>query len=113
MLRAAGIALLINGLAILVFGIVIAALPASDPSERAAGVASLGMGLFGSAISLFAFRRLERWAWCCLWFYPAFWAIHLAAGLSPGQDHVHQVVFIALSLAALVLSYPAFFGRRH
>lgn len=38
-----------------------------------------------------------------LWFYPVFWLVHLVAKLPPGKDHVHQVVFIVLSLVGLLL----------
>jgi hypothetical protein len=44
------------------------------------------------------------------WFYPLFWAVHLVGGLSPGKDHVHQVLFIALSLAGLLLPVSTFFS---
>jgi hypothetical protein len=108
--KASWIALLITGLAILVFGLIVAALPGSDPSARASGVASIGMGLFGSLIAATAFRRRQRWAWWCLWYYPIFWTAHLIGGLPPGRDRVHQVVFIGLSLVALVISWREFFS---
>ncbi|MER6069685.1 hypothetical protein ABT187_12710 [Streptomyces sp. NPDC001817] len=57
------------------------------------------------------FRRGERWAWYARWYYPAFWIAHLAGGLPPGKDHVHQVVFILLSLARLLLPVRVFFPR--
>ena len=107
--RASWIALLIIGLAILAFGLIVAVLPGSDQSSRAIGVASIGMGLFGSAITLTGFRGRQRWAWWCLWYYPVFWTAHLVGGLPPGQDHVHQVVFIALSLGALLATRGNFF----
>lgn len=110
--RGSWIALLVNGLAILVFGVIVAALPGSDQAARATGVASVGMGLFGSAITLTTFRRREPWAWWCLWYYPAFWVLHLIGRLPPGQDHVHQVVLIVLSLGALGLSRREFTPRR-
>ena len=102
-------ALFITGLAILVFGLITAVLPGSDPSARAIGVASIGMGLFGIAITLTAFRRRERWAWSALWYYPIFWTAHLVGGLPPGKDHVHQVVLLVLSLAGLLLPRREFF----
>jgi hypothetical protein len=108
-LRASWIALIITGLAVLGFGLILAALPGSDPIERADGVASIGMGLFGCSITLAAFRHRERWAWWSLCYYPIFWAAHLVGGLPPGKDHIHQVVFIALSLGALVLTRGEFF----
>ena len=54
-------------------------------------------------------RRGERWAWYGLWVYPVFWSAHLLGNLPPGQDHIHQVVFIILSLASLLVSMRVFF----
>jgi hypothetical protein len=79
---------------------------------RAIGVASIGMGMFGLLITTIAYRRRERWAWFALWYYPVFWTAHLVGGLPPGKDHVHQVVFIVLSLAGLLLPVREFFPQR-
>jgi len=108
------ISLAIIGVAILVFGLIAALMPASagPPYMRAIGVASIGMGLFGLLIATIAYRRRERWAWFALWYYPVFWAAHLVGGLPPGKDHVHQVVFIVLSLVGLLLSVREFFPRK-
>jgi uncharacterized protein YjeT (DUF2065 family) len=107
---ASWIALAITGLSVLAFGLIVAALP-SDPDQylRAIGVASIGMGLFGTIITATAFRRRERWAWIALWYYPVFWTAHLVGNLPPGQDHVHQVIFIVLSLLGLLLTTSDFF----
>jgi hypothetical protein len=110
------IALALIGGAILLFGLVVTAVPTADdaPYLRAIGVALIGMGLFGVLIAAIAYRRRERWAWFALGYYPLFWTAHLLGGLPPGKEHVHQVVFIALSLAALLLSVREFFpGGRH
>src|SRR5215216_7728541 len=110
----AWISLAIIGLAILVFGFIVTLVPTSSdpPYLRAIGVASIGMGLFGLPITTIAYRRRERWAWFALWYYPVFWAAHLVGGLPPGKDHVHQVLFIVLSVAGLLLPVREFFGRR-
>jgi hypothetical protein len=110
----AWISLAIIGVAILLFGLITALMPASGgpPYLQAIGVASIGMGLFGLLITLIAYRRRERWAWFALWYYPLFWTAHLAGGLPPGKDHVHQVAFIVLSLVGLLLSVREFFPRR-
>ena len=108
-LRAGWICLLIVSLGILAFGV--AASFGSDPLLRADGVALTGMGLFGTVITVVPFRRRERWAWVVLWFYPVFWLAHLIGSLPPGQDHVHQVVFILLALAGLLVPAPSFFGK--
>jgi hypothetical protein len=106
------ICLALIGVAILAFGLIAATVPTSDdqPLMRANGVASIGLGLFGLLITLIPFRRLERWAWFILWFYPTFWLVHLVGGLPPGKEHVHQVVFIVLSLAGLLLPIRQFFS---
>jgi len=102
-LRIAWICLALVGAGILGFGVVSAALPGSSLLLRADGLASIGLGLFGILIAVIPYRRGERWAWYALWFYPVFWAIHLLAGLPPGKDHIHQIVFIALSLIGLLV----------
>jgi uncharacterized membrane protein HdeD (DUF308 family) len=108
------ISLAIIGVTILVFGLIVTTVPASsDPLYlRAIGVASIGMGLFGLLITTIAYRRRERWAWFALWYYPVFWTAHLVGGLPPGKEHIHQIMFIALSLAGLLLPVRAFFSRR-
>jgi hypothetical protein len=110
--RLSWIALLVTGLATLVFGVVIIAVRSSDQQYlRAIGAASIGMGLFGAMITVTAFRHRERWAFFTLWYYPVFWAAHLVGGLPPGRDHVHQVVFALLSLLALLLPVDEFFPQ--
>jgi hypothetical protein len=106
--------LVIVSFAILVFGVVVAVVPAGEDTTlyQANGLASVGLGLFGALIVLVPYRRVERWAWYVLWFYPAFWAAHLLGNLPPGKDHIHQVVFIALSLLGLLLPVRAFFPPR-
>jgi uncharacterized membrane protein HdeD (DUF308 family) len=111
--KIAWILLSIIGIAIFIFGLLVTVWPGSENPLflRAIGVASIGMGLFGSMITLIPYRRGERWAWFSLWYYPVFWSIHLLAGLPPGQDHIHQIVFIIVSLASLFLSIRVFFPR--
>jgi hypothetical protein len=112
-LRVSWIALLVPGLATLAFGLVAIAAPGQDGRYlRAIGGASVGMGLFGSLVTVTAFRRRERWAFFALCYYPVFWTAHLVGNLPPGQDHVHQVVFILLSLLGLLLPLGEFFPRR-
>lgn len=110
-LRAGWISLVAVSLGIAGFGLVVViAPPAGDALlYRADGLASLGLGLFGGLLALVPFRRRERWAWFALWFYPLFWLAHLLGGLPPGKDHVHQIAFIVVSLAGLVLPSRQFF----
>jgi uncharacterized membrane protein HdeD (DUF308 family) len=111
--KIAWVSLAITGGAILVFGLIATAWPGSSDrsSLRAIGVASIGMGLFGVVITAIAYRRRERWAWFTLWYYPIFWIAHFLGGLPPGQEHVHQIVFIVLSLVGLLLPVSEFFPR--
>jgi hypothetical protein len=99
--------------AILVFGIVVVLWPMDGDTQllRADGLASIGLGLFGGLIAIIPFRGGQLWAWWALWFYPVFWTVHLIGGLPPGRDPLHQVVFIALSLAGLLLGRPCFRAR--
>jgi hypothetical protein len=105
------VSLAITGLGILAFGQIVAAWPGSSDALwlRAIGVASIGMGLFGILITVVAYRRREQWAWFALWYYPVFWLAHFLGGLPPGRDHVHQILFIILSLAGLLLPVRDFF----
>ena len=115
-LKISWISLLATGIGILGFGIIVTVYPqiAGHTEEgllRAIGVATTGMGIFGVMITLGAYRRKEKWAWFTLWYYPIFWTIHLVGGLPPGNDHIHQIVFIVISLLGLLLSIRQFFLR--
>ena len=116
LLKISWILLLATGIGILGFGIIVTAYPQiAGPIEedgllRAIGVATTGMGIFGVMITLKAYRRKEKWAWFTLWYYPIFWTIHLAGGLPPGNDHIHQIVFIVISLLGLLLPVRQFFS---
>jgi succinate-acetate transporter protein len=100
------VCLVVVSVGILGFGVITVLRPVAggDLLIVANGLASIGVGLFGGLIALIPFRRGERWAWSVLWFYPMFWVVHLVAGLPPGKDHIHQVVFIVLSVAGLLLA---------
>src|SRR5215213_1024976 len=80
-------------------------------SLLASGIGILGFGILGIMITLEAFRRKEKWAWFTLWYYPIFWTIHLVGELPPGNDHIHQIVFIVISLLGLLLPVRQLFSR--
>ncbi len=107
----AWISLALIGVAIFVFGLVVTVWPGtSDPLFlRTIGVASIGMGLFGAMITVIPYKRRERWAWFTLWYYPIFWLAHFLGDLPPGEDHIHQIVFIVLALVSLLISVRDFF----
>jgi hypothetical protein len=103
--------LLITGIGILGFGIVVLSSPQvlpgySGPIQeallRTVGVATIGMGFFGLALTWMALRRGETWSWFALWFYPLFWISHLAGlGVRPGAD---DALFIVISVLGLLLT---------
>ena len=111
--KIAWLSLVIIGVAIFVFGLIVTVWPGSSDALflRTIGVASIGMGLFGVMITVIPYKRRERWAWFTLWYYPIFWLAHFLGGLPPGQDHIHQIVFIVLSLVSLLISMSEFFPR--
>jgi hypothetical protein len=116
LLKISWILLLASGIGILGFGIIVTAYPqigghTEEGLLRAIGVATTGMGIFGIMITLEAFRRNEKWAWFTLWYYPIFWTIHLVGELPPGNDHIHQIVFIVISLLGLLLPVRQLFSR--
>jgi uncharacterized membrane protein HdeD (DUF308 family) len=112
--KIAWVLLTIIGIAIFIFGLIVALWPGSSNQLflQAIGVASIGMGLFGVLITLIPFRHRERWAWFALWYYPLFWLAHFLGGLPPGQEHIHQIVFTVLSLISLLISANEFFSTR-
>jgi hypothetical protein len=116
LLKISWILLLASGIGILGFGIIVTAYPqigghTEEGLLRAIGVATTGIGIFGIMITLEAFRRKEKWAWFTLWYYPIFWTIHLVGELPPGNDHIHQIVFIVISLLGLLLPVRQLFSR--
>ncbi|WP_116205377.1 hypothetical protein [Amycolatopsis circi] len=96
---------------ILGFGIVVAIVPPAGDAllYRTDALATAGLGPLGGLTAVLPFRAGERWAWFALWFYPLFWLAHLIFRLPPGTDHVHQIVFIVLSLVGLLAPVRSFF----
>ncbi|MGA7269864.1 MAG: hypothetical protein WB239_02215 [Acidimicrobiia bacterium] len=111
--RIAWILLALTGAAIVVFGVITAIWSNSDNASyvRAAGVASIGMGVFGLMITLIPFRRREMWAWFTLWYYPVFWLAQLVGALPPGSDHIHQIMLITLSATGLLIPVRDLYSR--
>ena len=93
-------------------GSVLHAFFADQASERVLdlrllGTVLWGMAIFGLAIILKPFRNGERWAWYVLWYYPAFFAIHILAF----GTLIPDVVFLLISLLGLLLPYRRFFPK--
>ena len=108
-------------------GMTIEALEAESPVvyrlfdffTRVNGFSLMLVGLLGTAILLFAFRRDRRWAWWTMWLLPA-WAIgaaafYLVAGIDPDQPPppplISGPIIAVLCSAILLVSAPRFFGR--
>lgn len=81
------------------------------------GASLVVVGLFGTAILLYAFRRDQRWAWWAMWTLPI-WALggamfYLVAGIEPDQPPppplVTGPILALLSAAILLVSAPRFF----
>ncbi len=90
-----------------------------DFFTRANGYSLLMVGLFGTAVLVFAFRRDQRWAWWTMWLLPL-WAggvavFYLIAGVESDQPPPPPMVsgpFVAVLTAAILLvSAPRFFRR--
>jgi hypothetical protein len=88
-----------------------------DFFTRVNGSSLILLGLWGSAILLFAFRRNRRWAWWTMWLLPT-WAasaasLYLVAGVDPNQPPpppmVSGPIIAVLAAAILAVSAPRFF----
>ena len=91
-----------------------------DFFTRVNGFSLLLVGLFSTAILLFAFRRDQLWAWWTMWLLPL-WAVgvvafYLVAGVQSDQPPPPPMIsgpFVAvLSAAILLVSAPRFFRRQ-
>lgn len=81
---------------------------ALDIEMRLRGTVVLGMVIFSLAISLFAFRKGERWAWFALWYWPLFFLLHVAAF----GTWVPDLPLALLAAGTLLLSMRRYLGRR-
>ncbi|MFS0863133.1 hypothetical protein [Fredinandcohnia sp. 179-A 10B2 NHS] len=67
----------------------------------------IGMTLFGLAIILNAYRKGLRWSWYVCWVYPLFFLLHIIGF----GTFMPDIIFLLLSLAALLLPYKIFFNN--
>ncbi len=72
------------------------------------GTYLVGYGIFAMAISAGGYRTGQRWAWYALWYVPANAVVVIATGYGA---LVLWVIFLILSLVALLLPYRSFFPR--
>jgi hypothetical protein len=90
-----------------------------DLMVRGQGSTIAILAILSIAVTYYAFRPGERWAWYALWILPV-WnaAIFLAfitaerqAGFAPPPPMLSAPVFFSITALALVLSYRRFFPR--
>ncbi|RHW40352.1 hypothetical protein D1B31_12435 [Neobacillus notoginsengisoli] len=65
----------------------------------------IGMTIFGIAILTNAYRKGLRWSWYACWVYPLFFILHIIGF----GTFMPDIIFLLLSLAALLLPYRTFF----
>ncbi len=78
-------------------------------AARMLGTVLLGMVVFGLAVILVPFRRGERWAWYALWYYPAFFMLHIIAF----GTFIPDGVFALICVLSLLAPYRKFFPKQH
>jgi hypothetical protein len=81
---------------------------ALDIDLRLRGSLILGMVLFSLAITLFAFRKGERWAWFVLWYWPLFFLLHVAAF----GTWLPDLPIAVLTAGSLLLSMRRYFASQ-
>lgn len=67
----------------------------------------IGMTILGFAIILNAYRKGLRWAWFACWVYPIFFLLHIVGF----GTFMPDIIFLLVSLAALLLPYKIFFNK--
>ena len=80
---------------------------------RSEGQFIVAFGVFITAISIFPYRRGERWAWYTLWLIPVFTSI-LAARvfIAGGMGWNIILVQLGIILLGLLLPYRKFFPKK-
>lgn len=91
-----------------------------DFFTRSQGLALIVLGLFGTAILVFAYRRDQPWAWWAMWSLPAWSAsvflLYIVSGVDASQPPpppmVSGSIFAVFTAAIQLVSLPRFFGSR-
>lgn len=80
---------------------------------RLFGLATMGFGLFGMAISALSFRRGESWAWYVLWLNLMFLVGYIVTNFSAGGSlWLPFSSFLVITLLGLVLPFRKFFPKK-
>jgi hypothetical protein len=84
-------------------------------AQQSSLVTSLAVGLFSLAVTYFAFRDGQRWAWYTMWLLPASMipgTVLLAQTENQAGIAILGGAFIALAAAGLLISYRKFYPRQ-
>ncbi len=83
-------------------------------AQQASLVGNLFIGLFAAAVTFFAYRTGQRWAWYAMWLLPASMApgtISLALSETQAGSAIFGGSFIVIAVAGLLVSYRAFYPK--
>lgn len=84
---------------------------------RSGGLSDLGVAFFIIAISVFAYRKGEKWSWYAFWFVPTFFLTFIVLSLALPTDSQSTlipplVVFTLISILGLLLPIKNFFPKK-
>jgi len=103
----ARVAMVAVGVVTLLVGAGSAFEPGNSDDQVLIATFGAGMGLFAIALALIAFGDRNRLAWAALWYYPVFFAVHIAAF----GTWVPDLPLLIIAAAALLASARALLAR--
>ena len=106
-LKWARVALVAVGIVTLLVGAGSAFEPGNSDDQVLIATFGAGMGFFAIALALIAFGDRNRLAWAALWYYPVFFAVHIAAF----GTWIPDLPLLVVAAAALLASRQAVLGR--
>jgi hypothetical protein len=106
-LKWARVALVAVGVVTLLVGAGSAFEPGNSDDQVLIATFGAGMGFFAIALALIAFGDRNRLAWAVLWYYPVFFAVHVAAF----GTWVPDLPLLVVAAAALLASRQGVLGR--
>lgn len=106
-LKWARVAMVAVGVVTLLVGAGSAFEPGNSDDQVLIATFGAGMGLFAIALALIAFGDRNRLAWAVLWYYPVFFAVHIAVF----GTWVPDLPLLVIAAAALLASARALLAR--
>jgi len=80
---------------------------------RIMGYEMLGIAILGMAISMTAYKKGEKWVWYVTWYFPIYLIVMTVdTYLQGGANWPLYIIFMLVSLAALLLPYRIFFPKK-